>query len=293
MNIDGKVEQNPQPTPLICHVEGDIFYVPCILSSNSCEFKPLLQPITPPESRTDASKSSGWSINEDIVLYRIVEARGLKAWSAIAKELNAVMHQKNEVRNGRQCRERWYNHVDPSLKKGEWTPEEDMYILEQQQLIGNKWSEIARGLTGRTENSVKNRWKSMVKKTEKICPPGVDVIDMLLAQKQGKEMENSEDETMQSASSMINSMSINNTPIISQMQFSPQVGWSPQVGFSPNIDFGNPGMSPDMESNMKNIFIRELPVGYREGAEMWKQLYFKNNQENISGTPSPSIFLSM
>jgi len=48
-----------------------------------------------------------------------------------------------------------------------------------------------------------------------------------------------------------------------------------------------------MESNMKNIFIRELPVGYREGAEMWKQLYFKNNQENISGTPSPSIFLSM
>jgi len=64
----------------------------------------------------------------------------------------------------------------------------------------------------------------MVKKTEKICPPGVDVIDMLLAQKQGKDMESSEDEAMQNISPMIKGMSINNTPIISQMQFSPQVG---------------------------------------------------------------------
>mmetsp|Transcript_23614 Transcript_23614/g.23364 ORF Transcript_23614/g.23364 Transcript_23614/m.23364 type:complete len:135 (-) Transcript_23614:62-466(-) len=134
----------------------------------------------------------------------------------------------------------------------------------------------------------------MVKKTEKICPPGVDVIDILIAQKQGKEMESSDGETMPIESPQIRWRNINDTPLASQMQFSPQIGFSPQLGFSPQIDFRSPaGFSPHLESNMKNVFIRELPMGYREGAEMWNQIYFQNNQENISGTPSPSIFLSM
>lgn len=76
---DNDTKATIQATPLIYHVEGDIFYVPCILSSNSSEFKALLQPISPPESNLEGYKSNGWMINEDIVLYRIVEARGLKA----------------------------------------------------------------------------------------------------------------------------------------------------------------------------------------------------------------------
>lgn len=206
------------------------------------------------------------------------------------------MHQKREVRNGRQCRERWYNHVDPSLRKGEWTPEEDMYILEQQQLIGNKWSEIARGLNGRTENSVKNRWKSMVKKTEKICPPGVDLIDMLIAQKQGRDYEYSDGESMQVISPMIKGTSLHDTSMSSGMGYSPHMGFSPQLGFSPHIDYANQGVySPQTQynPNLGKLYIRELPLGYRDGAAMWNQLYFLNNQENISGTPSPSMFLSM
>jgi hypothetical protein len=42
--------------------------------------------------------------------------------------------------------------------------EEDLLILETQYLQGNRWSEIAKKLQGRTENSVKNRWKSLTKK---------------------------------------------------------------------------------------------------------------------------------
>jgi len=33
------------------------------------------------------------------------------------------------IRHGKQCRERWNNHLDPSLKKSEWSTEEDVILL--------------------------------------------------------------------------------------------------------------------------------------------------------------------
>ena len=71
------------------------------------------------------------------------------------------------MRNGKHCRERWLNHLDPNLKKCEWTPEEDQTICTNQSAIGNKWSVISKLLPGRTENQVKNRWKSILRKVSK------------------------------------------------------------------------------------------------------------------------------
>ncbi|TYZ63755.1 hypothetical protein PybrP1_006610 [[Pythium] brassicae (nom. inval.)] len=93
-----------------------------------------------------------WSFEEDQVLEFLV-TQGCNNWGQIAERIPG--------RTPKQCRERWKNHLDPAINKGPYTEDEDAVILAAQERLGNKWSQIAQLLKGRTEDSVKIRWKSL------------------------------------------------------------------------------------------------------------------------------------
>jgi hypothetical protein len=97
-----------------------------------------------------------WTREEDETIIEFVQREGTKNWTQLAALLPG--------RIGKQCRERWRNHLDPEVNREAWTEAEDEILIDLHERIGNQWVKITESLPGRSDNAIKNRWNSTLRK---------------------------------------------------------------------------------------------------------------------------------
>ena len=111
-----------------------------------------------------AWKKQVWTPEEDQQLRDLMAACGdgeKVRWSAIGEKMSG--------RSGKQCRERWHNHLSPDVCKDKWTEAEDAQLLEAVEKHGTRWAEIVKGFPGRTDNGVYNQYTND-RKDDSILP---------------------------------------------------------------------------------------------------------------------------
>ncbi|CAJ1968887.1 unnamed protein product [Sphenostylis stenocarpa] len=106
-----------------------------------------------------------WLQEEDEQLTSFVARLGERRWDSLAKVSGLG-------RSGKSCRLRWMNYLRPNLKHGPFNVEEEQLIVQLQKQLGNKWAKIAKRLPGRTDNEIKNYWRTHLRKKAQVQQGG-------------------------------------------------------------------------------------------------------------------------
>ncbi|KAI8140269.1 Homeodomain-like protein [Fennellomyces sp. T-0311] len=111
-----------------------------------------------------------WTEHEDAVLkYSFLEFSGIPdgeggfqpiPWNRIAERI--------PNRTGIQCQARWTEALDPTVRKGKWSEEEDVLLRAGVEKFGRCWIRIAETVPGRTQRQCRTRWMQIKYKEEKL-----------------------------------------------------------------------------------------------------------------------------
>jgi hypothetical protein len=109
-----------------------------------------------------------WTRTEDETIIKFVAQNGTKSWVKLSALLPG--------RIGKQCRERWFNALDPAVTRGPWTPLEDRLLVQLHQRFGNRWTKISGLMPARSQNAIKNRWHSSLARRGDGTPAPTPII---------------------------------------------------------------------------------------------------------------------
>jgi hypothetical protein len=110
----------------------------------------------PPKARR---VKSPFTTKEDAKLAELVGQHGEQAWNKIETLMPG--------RSARQFRERWNLYLSPTVANNPWNSEEDLLLMRLHQVIGPKWTVIAKSFPKRTANNVKNRHKQLLRRVQR------------------------------------------------------------------------------------------------------------------------------
>ncbi|KAG9137839.1 hypothetical protein Leryth_027526 [Lithospermum erythrorhizon] len=175
-------------------------------------------------NKTIELTKGAWSPEEDQKLFAQITQFGTRNWTQIPKAAGLS-------RSGKSCRLRWLNYLRPGLKRGNFTTEEIIIVMQSHELLGNKWSKIASFLPGRTDNEIKNFWHTYIRKSIK--------SDMPKNSKQKKK-------NIKIINPELSSADSSTTTIYSSIDF------PIMESYSPNSDYSNSSVS-----NTENINLSE------------------------------------
>jgi predicted nucleotidyltransferase len=111
-------------------------------------------------------------------LIEVVDQIGTDNWTSVAELMDEKFGIKD--RSGKKCRERWINHLKPDVSKSPWSEDEMKTLFRSQAFYGNQWTEIAKFLPGRTDNSVKNFFYTTLRKKIRLFNKSCLPDDMIL-----------------------------------------------------------------------------------------------------------------
>lgn len=190
---------------------------------------------------------------------------GPKNWSFIATK----MHEQDVFRLGKQCRERWYNHLSPEVRKDPWTEEEDKIIIEAHNELGSKWTTISNMLgNGRTPNSIKNRWNSTLKR--------VLTTGDMSKKKRTRSTNNPTKRKFSELDENSSDLDISLSPITKKRRVFKNDDMEPSPRFSDNYS-----LLPPFDLNENNIIINPI----EKNSDI-----FKRDIENLNITTGDPIF---